>query len=782
MTRRCSRSYRRDAMIGIATVCSLLSACGNDTGSIAVSDAALGTMTAAAPAPQAPSASRATAMAVNIDALQNPVLFVTQVPTTGGDRFASRMSTFANHLPDMGSVPRGGDLMIRYPDGSLRNLTREAGYGMDGRQGGNAIAVREPTVHWDGNKAIFSMIVGAPLQQYTDTTAKWQLYEVIGLAKGQTAAITRVPNQPANYNNVSPLYASDDRILFASDRPLGGAAHLYPQLDEYESTATIAGLYGLDPASGLLRMLNHTPSGAFSPTIDSYGRLIFVRWDHLMRDQQADAGTFGAVNYASEAPGAAKLTTATEVFPEPREASTGPYGGVARYTNNFFTPWQMNQDGSGELTLNHISQQGMAFSFLPRSFVDDTVLQDLTDMSLIANRKYIPTSGGIFHMREDPRSRGVYYAIHAREFGSMTSNQIVRFTGAPNLNAEQMVFEDVSPPEINGTLPGGRFRNPLPMTGGQMVASYTTSPVTQNGTLFRLHQLINNGAGLLSAGPALTPGINKTLSWWSPDVLLNYTGPLWEIEPVEVVARVRPGASQPGIEAPESLVFDEERVSVAMFRDWMRTNNLALIVTRNQTSRDRGDKQQPFNLRVPSGTSTTSGNGRVYDIAHYQILQANAVRGYDNYRSGRRMLAQPIDGSRNPANVSGPPGSVRIAADGSTAALVPANRALTWQTTDGNGVAIVRERLWVTMQPGEIRSCAGCHGENSRNQAGLTAPTNTPEALRALLRHWKQTTPISPSEGARPLLRRPARAAGSAMAPPAAQIADRARNAAERRR
>jgi mono/diheme cytochrome c family protein len=41
------------------------------------------------------------------------------------------------------------------------------------------------------------------------------------------------------------------------------------------------------------------------------------------------------------------------------------------------------------------------------------------------------------------------------------------------------------------------------------------------------------------------------------------------------------------------------------------------------------------------------------------------------------------------------------------------------------------------MQPGEARTCAGCHGANSRDQAGLTAPVNKPEALRDLLRHWK---------------------------------------------
>lgn len=127
------------------------------------------------------------------------IMFVAQVPTMND--FASRASTFGNHLANMDSVVRGGDLMIRYADGTLRNLTRAAGYGMDGMQLGSAIAVREPTVHWSGTKAVFSMVIGAPTARYQVATFFWQMYEVSGLSIGQTAAITKVANQPSTYNN-----------------------------------------------------------------------------------------------------------------------------------------------------------------------------------------------------------------------------------------------------------------------------------------------------------------------------------------------------------------------------------------------------------------------------------------------------------------------------------------------------------------------------------------------------------------------------------------------------
>jgi hypothetical protein len=171
----------------------------------------------------------------------NPILFVAQVPTTS--YFGGRMSTFGNHQAT-GNIPRGGDLYIRYPDGSLRNLTKEAGFGNDGLQTSNSIAVREPSVHWSGTKAVFSMVVGAP-SQFQTTPFYWQIYEVSGLGKSETVSIKQISTQPKSFNNVSPIYGTDDRIIFTSDRPRNGDRTLYPQLDEYESTPTNTGIWSL---------------------------------------------------------------------------------------------------------------------------------------------------------------------------------------------------------------------------------------------------------------------------------------------------------------------------------------------------------------------------------------------------------------------------------------------------------------------------------------------------------------------------------------------------------
>ena len=138
-----------------------------------------------------------------------PIVFVTQVPVAAD--FTTIGSTFGNHLANQQAVARGGDLWIRDSNGSLRNLSLAAGVSSQGQLGATALAVRDPSPSWDGRKIIFSAVLGAPTTRYVETTSYWQLYEISGLAAGETPQITRVANQPADCNNISPIYASAAR-------------------------------------------------------------------------------------------------------------------------------------------------------------------------------------------------------------------------------------------------------------------------------------------------------------------------------------------------------------------------------------------------------------------------------------------------------------------------------------------------------------------------------------------------------------------------------------------
>src|SRR5262249_33893249 len=132
-----------------------------------------------------------------------------------------------------------------------------------------------------------------------------------------------------------------------------------------------------------------------------------------------------------------------------------------------------------------------------------------------------------------------------------------------------------------------------------------------------------------------------------------------------------------------------------------RANNLALVVSRNVTTRDAADRQQPFNLRIAGTNTQTVGNGgKIYDLSYIQFFQGDQVRGIGGTsapKPGRRVLAQPMHDAavRNPTVAGSPFGSVALGEDGSMAAFVPARRAMSWQLTDNKGVGVVRERFWV---------------------------------------------------------------------------------------
>ncbi len=710
---------------------------------------------------------------IKAQTLPNPILFCTQVPNPSG--FGSSMETFGNHEPSMSAAPRGGDLYIRYTDGSLKNLTQTAGYGQSGMQGATAIAVRDPHVHWSGTKAVFSMAIGAPIQRYQWLTFKWKLYEITGLAQNETPVITLVPNQPSGYNNIQPIYGTDDKIIFVSDRPRGGQAHLYPQHDEYESTSIVTGLWRLDPkacsASAALEMLTHSPSGDFTPIIDHAGRVVFTRWDHLQRDQQADADImsnagYGTFNYADESITASKsnILPDKEVFPEPRPGRTDLLS-LPQWANtnpqnfNIFNPWMMTEDGTELEMLNHIGRHEMG-NYMTENFTNDPNLHDF----------YTPPSPtpirGMFQIQESPLTPGLYYGTEAGEFGTHASGMIISVLAPPGTHPEQVQFKYVthpdtrSPDDTPSPNHSGMYRNPLPLSNGDVLVVQTNSTnYDQNiGTSaaplsrydYRLRLLEPVGNYQKASATALTgAGISKNVSWWSPDDLRTYNGVLWETYPVEVRARPKPTNPTLNIETvptTEQTIFTNTGVNLKDFKKFLRRNDLALFVTRDVTSRDDADEQQPFNLKVAGSTHQTlnpTKPGINYEVKYLQFLQGDQVRGIGGIatpKAGRRVLAKfmhdPNATAYNPST-TGAQGSVNIQPDGSTAAFIPANRAMTWQLTDANNKGIVRERLWLSAVGGEVRVCTSCHGESTLNQAGLTSPTNAPQALTSILTYVK---------------------------------------------
>ncbi len=726
-----------------------------------------------------------------------PVLFVTQVPVpteindrTVANSFLGVAGVFANAQADTLHCARGGGLWIYYPgtpSPTLVNLTATATWSIPGGNPGtaNAISVRNPAVSWDGTKAVFSMVVGAPASVNDTTQFFWQLYEIGPLTQGAQPVITKVANQPLTYNNVSPCYGSNGRIIFASDRPPTGQAHLWPPRDEYLDLPTVAGLWSLDPVVGDLFLVEHSPSGSFNPLIDSFGRLIFVRWDHLVRDAQAvtdrplGAGdtytktTNGTGLFTSEAANATfQYNVNTEFFPEPRNFDISGRAGTNLNGQSFnqFTPWSINQDGTNEEIINHAGRHELYGPTLGPSFNDDPALLTFNATAAATKRNYV---GNFFFLAEDAHSAGNYFGVDAPDIGTHGAGQIVKLNGAPNVNPEQMaityVTHTTAKPAPTPANPQTIYRNPLPMSDGTLVAvralvtgldadtgpstATTHSPVAAYD--FRLTTMQAGASGMVP-DTALTGanGINASATFFAGGKTVTYSGKMWELDPVEVTGRNSVNATTSAIDPIEATTFAAAGVNVTLFQNCLRAKNEALIVSRNMTIRDDADTQQPFNLKVAWSNTQTIGNaGKLYTIGWFQILQADMLRGLNGSANsalpplpGRRVIPTPMHDalSENVLTPGAPAGSLKIGNDGSMAAIVPARRALTWQLLDNDAAktSVVKERYWVTFQPGEIRTCANCHGLNDKDQAGNTRPQNQAQALQSLLAFWATNHPF----------------------------------------
>jgi hypothetical protein len=626
------------------------------------------------------------------------------------------------------------------------------------------------------------MVVGSPTLPSDSTQFFWQMYELTNLdaviANTNTyPVIIPVSRQPTNYNNVNPTYATDGRIIFTSDRPFGDQSYLYPQRDEYKSAPSVTGAYSLDPATGDLKMLEHLPSGGFNPFIDSFGRLIITRWDHLIQDGNATTdrikgGMNGSFNFASEAANAGTFTNTLETFPEPNDFDTNYCAilGVNANGFNFFLPWALDQDGGNEEVLNHVGRHEIAFfPNITQSFRADTNLFTVTSLALRAASGVVSANTNwlisMFQITEDPRTNGLYWGVNAQDIsifgGNHAAGAIVTLRGPPSLNPTGMVVSLITPVNgANGPNSLGLFRNPLPMSDGSLIAAFTATPTsfnfgwdTNTGTAslpvsqyhFRLMTLQPSGS-TWTTNQTITSGLTNVAIYWDGATLVTNTGPLWELQPVEVRARSIPTPIHTGVAQIEQQTFTQEGVDLATFQADLAARGAALVVSRNVTARDAADKEQPYNLTVPGGVSSLANSGKVYAISHLQFMQADYLRGYTygttSNQPGRRILATPMHDTtalNYSSSLAGAPlGGTQLMPDGSQATIVPANRAMTWQLTGtNNNDSVIKERYWITFRPGEVRTCANCHGINDKDQLGRSAPTNQSQALQQLLRLWR---------------------------------------------
>src|SRR5690606_25683494 len=236
-----------------------------------------------------------------------------------------------------------------------------------------------------------------------------------------------------------------------------------------------------------------------------------------------------------------RLPSDEEVFPEPRPGDpllVGTNLNGAR-VNHFF-PWMITPDGEDGETLNHIGPHEL-HHFKEAAFDDDPNVVALNG----TGRTNPNPVENMFAIRENPLVPGEYWGVDAPEFGTHAAGMVFKLAAPPGRSADAIVVEYVTHPDTQdpsnspSANHSGLYRRALPLSDGRVLVVHTPETrADQNaGTRarprslydFRLALLVPDGTGHYQAGPRLTPGIERDVSWFDPDVEVTYEGELWEL-------------------------------------------------------------------------------------------------------------------------------------------------------------------------------------------------------------------------------------------------------------
>ena len=709
-----------------------------------------------------------------------PILFVTQVPIAGRLHRPSARSS-ATTSPTCRSAPRGGDLCDplsrRHAAQPDRSRPASAAQRLPGRRTRSPCASRACTGAAPRRSSHGRRRADRSSTRWRPTTGRSTRSPAS--ARAQTADHhARSPNQPANFNNVTPIYATDGRILFTSDRPRERRARTSTRSSTSTSRRRRRRASGAStPATGDLTLLEHSPSRRLlARRSTAFGRVIFTRWDHLQRDQQADADpvdappTYGAFTYASEAANAATTPSARRRRGVPRAArrhapTCWPRTSRAQRSTT-------SSRGRSTRTAPRTRRSTTSAATSSRSYFERQLQRRRQSRRVRLRpqrpvRTHNPTRAP--QHAPDPREpvgpRRATTAIDAPEFDTHAAGQVLGIAGAPTPQRRRDRRHLGDPPrhrqlrrhaERRPATPAstatrcrsprrdadrrarGRAAAPTPPRDARRrrtSARRTHARLALRLPHARARQPTGGTGRLRQHGATLDArrsprrsgsGIPTT---WSP----TPTAPLWELDPVEVRPRPAPPATgAAAARAGAGGVRRSRRRPRRVPRSYLEERDLALIVSRDVTTRDHADRQQPFNLRVPGGRADGRRPGgtdlrrrRTCSSSRATRCAASAAR-LDPRPAGACSRSRMHDPRPTTRRRRGPPGSVTLALDGSMAALVPAA-----PRADLAAHRRLRRRRWCASATGSPSSPARSASAprataSATDQAGAPQPTNPP--------------------------------------------------------
>ena len=177
------------------------------------------------------------------------------------------------------STQNGGGLYrlkYRYDAGTRQNVIFEGPTHITNYS--EILDAQHPSLSLDGSKVVFSC-------RHADYPNSWTICEVNSDGTGGVRRIT-TPRPRAHLggmsHDVNPYYLPYLPNGDPARAGEGGIGFLSDQAgfrDEYNTTRTLS-LYVADANGGNIRQLDFNPSHNLSPWLDSYGTVVYTRWEH----------------------------------------------------------------------------------------------------------------------------------------------------------------------------------------------------------------------------------------------------------------------------------------------------------------------------------------------------------------------------------------------------------------------------------------------------------------------------------------------------------------------
>lgn len=534
----------------------------------------------------------------------------------------------------------------------------------------NGGGVVDPEVSWDGQKVVFSM------KQSTDDT--WHIY----LMDTNGANLTQLTFDPPydKINDQDPEFLPDGRIIFVSDRLKKREIKPY---DQNVSTQ----LYTVNADGSDLRLIEYNPNFDINPVTLRSGRIGFDRWDHLHFTKNKFAvwemnqdGTAGFVSYGGVSPRFDQTGGENANGIEHRQLSTGEFVGLFTHRENLASP-----------QMGIFDNRGISLENLPDPVIIGPVGLYRTPYPLTATKLvygYTPNSDpiangfGLYTMVLNPEVVAVDDTTSSTAAGGY--NPDFRTYNVATGSPTRFYIEVTGSADDNGSNPGDLLwvnvdgvdynndtENIERILDGELVFGMSYK--------FRLDVDLSAGNHVIKIATQETPTLNRVRivrAIVAINHTLLYDDPTTnEISPIPVRSRNLPPVY------PSQVNHDL---------------NWGTFVVRDVSL--RGDFRQP-NYLDPEGDPN-------YPY-HLDLSQIQGVRVYQN--QPRREDGQNALIGTPMFDASRVLGIAQANATGTAAFKVYSGNTTAWEVVGNDGSAISHERVWSWVDPGEVRSCGGCH-------------------------------------------------------------------------